>query len=306
MVITIYPKLQFTYTRFFSGQPCYKTSLNMEAKTMQPGFFNHLLLISLFELKRAFATRKGILSLVTFAVVWYFILLYPLRFAAELLVQEKSLKQDFGFLDFIGFGSIQHWSIPEFGVFWHFALIIFPMLSITLAADQTSSDRERGTLRFIVMRSSRDRIFFGRFAGVMVIQALLIGATAFSTFAMALYRDATLLSSALPNVLVLIVNLILVVLPFTAMMAALSAQVKSARQATVWAILIWTFMTGIISGFAYYLPVLAFLKFLIPGYQLSDLTQLSGWQTLQLAYIPVLQGLILLAFGRWIMARQAL
>lgn len=26
---------------------------------MQPGFFNHLLLISLFELKRTFATRKG-------------------------------------------------------------------------------------------------------------------------------------------------------------------------------------------------------------------------------------------------------
>ncbi|MGZ5008669.1 MAG: ABC transporter permease subunit [Methylobacter sp.] len=273
---------------------------------MQPGFFNHLLLIGLFELKRAFATRKGLLSLLAFAVVWYFILLYPLRFAAELVAQEKGLKPDFGFFDFIGFGSIQNWAIPEFGVFWHLALIIFPMLSITLAADQTSSDRERGTLRFIVMRSSRDRIFFGRFAGVMVIQALLITATAFSTFALALYRDATLLSPALPDLLVLIVNLMLVVLPFTALMATLSAQVKSARQATVWAILIWTFLAGIINGFAYYLPALAFLKLLIPGYQLAELTRLSGWQTLQLAYIPLLQSLMLLAFGRWVMARQAL
>jgi hypothetical protein len=278
----------------------------MEAKTMQPGFFNHLLLISLFELKRTFATQKGLLFLTTFAVVWYFILLYPLRFAAELLVQEKGLKQDFGFLDFIGLGSIHNWPIPEFGVFWQLALIIFPILSITLAADQTSSDRERGTLRFIVLRSSRDRIFFGRFAGVMVIQALLITAAAFSTFALALYRDTTLFSSALPNLLVLIVNLIFVILPFTAMMAALSAQVKSARQATLWAILIWTFLAGIINGFAYYLPALDFLKLLIPGYQLAELTRLSGWHTLQLAYIPLLQGLILLALGRWIMARQAL
>jgi hypothetical protein len=278
----------------------------MEAKTMQPGFFNHLLLISLFELKRTLATRKGLLSLLTFAVVWYFILLYPLRFTAELLAQEKGLKQGFGILDFFGFGSIQNWPIPEFGVFWHLALIIFPMLSITLAADQTSSDRERGTLRFIAMRSSRDRIFFGRFAGVMVIQALLITAAAFSTFALALYRDATLFSPALPDLLVLIVNLILVVLPFTALMATLSAQVKSARQATLWAILIWTFLAGIINGFAYYLPALAFLKLLIPGYQLAELTRLSGWQTLQLAYIPLLQSVILLAFGRWIMARQAL
>ena len=273
---------------------------------MRPGFFNHFLLICQFEIKRGFATRKGLLSLVTFAVVWYVILLYPLRFAAELLLQEKGLMQYSSFFDFIGFGSIQHWPIPEFGVFWQFALIIFPMLSITLAADQTCSDRERGTLRFIVLRSSRDSLFFGRFAGVMVIQALLISATALSTLALVLYRDATLFSSALPDLLAITVNLILAVLPFTAMMAALSALVKSARQATVWAILIWTFLAGIISVFAYYLPALSFFKFLVPGYQLSNLAQLSGWQTLQLAYVPLLQSLILLSLGRWIMARQAL
>jgi hypothetical protein len=292
---------------FFLNNPKINSIPIMEkVKIMRPVFFNHLLLISQFELKRGFATRKGILSLVTFAVVWYFILLYPLRFAAELLVQEKGLMQDFSFFDFIGFGSIQQWPIPEFGVFWHFALIIFPMLSITLAADQTCSDRERGTLRFIVLRSSRDSLFFGRFAGVMVIQALLISATALSTLALVLYRDATLFSSTLPDLLAITVNLILAVLPFTAMMAALSAKVKSVRQATVWAILIWTFLAGIISVFAYYLPALAFFKFLVPGYQLSDLAQLSGWQTLQLAYVPLLQSLILLALGRWIMVRQAL
>ena len=272
---------------------------------MHPGFFNHLLLISQFELKRGFATRKGLLSLVTFAVVWYFILLYPLRFAAELLMQEKGLSNSV-FLILLGFGSIQQWPIPEFGVFWQFALLIFPMLSITLAADQTCSDRERGTLRFIVLRSSRNSLFFGRFAGFMVIQALLISASALGTLALVLYRDTTLFSSALPDLLAITVNLILAVLPFTAMMAALSAKVKSARQATVWAILIWTFLAGIISGFAYYLPALTFFKFLVPGYQLSDLAQLSGWQTLQLAYVPLLQSLILLSLGRWIMARQAL
>jgi hypothetical protein len=273
---------------------------------MRPGFFNQLLLISQFELKRGFTTRKGLLSLVTFAVVWYFILLYPLRFAADFLVQENGFKQDVSFLDFIGFGSLQQWPIPECGVYWQFALLIFPMLSITLAADQTCSDRERGTLRFIVVRSSRDSVFFGRFTGVMVIQALLICATAFSTLALVLYRDATLFSSALADLFVITVNLILAVLPFTAMMAVLSAKVTSARQATLWAILIWTFLAGIISVFAYYLPALAFLKSLVPGYQLSDLAKLSGWRTLQLSYIPLLQSFVLLTLGRWLMARQAL
>ncbi len=273
---------------------------------MPSGFFNQLLLISQFELKRGFATRKGLLSVVTFGVVWYFILLYPLRFAADLLVQEKGLQHNSSFLDFIGFGSLQNWPIPEFGVYWQFALLIFPILCITIAADQTSSDRERGTLRFIVLRSSRHSVFFGRFAGAMAIQALLIGATAISTLILVLYRDATLFSSAIPNLFVILVNVTLAVLPFTAMMAALSAKVKSARQATLWAILIWMFLAGILSGLAHYLPALDFFKFLIPGYQLSDLAQLSEWQTLRLTYIPLLQSLVLLALGRWIMARQAL
>ena len=273
---------------------------------MSPSFFRQLLLISQFELKRGFATRKGLLSVVTFGVVWYFILLYPLRFVADLLVQGKGLQHNTGFLDFIGFSPLQLWPIPEFGVYWQFALLIFPMLSITVAADQTSSDRERGTLRFIVLRSSRDSLFFGRFAGAMALQAILICATAFSVLVLVVYRDISLFITALPDFAVIIVNVTLAVLPFTAMMAALSAKVKSARQATLWAILIWTFLAGIISGLAYYLPVLDVFKYLIPGYQLSDLAQLSEWQTLQLAYIPLLQSLVLLALGRWIMARQAI
>jgi len=273
---------------------------------MPPDFINQLLLISQFELKRGFATRKGLLAVATFGTMWYFILLYPLQFAADLLVQEKVLQPNSSLLDFIGFGSFQHWPIPEFGVYWQFALLIFPMLSITVAADQTSSDRERGTLRFIALRSSRDSLFFGRFAGAMAIQAILICATAISVLVLVLYRDVTLISSALPDLFAIIVNVTLAVLPFTAMMAALSAKVKSARQATLWAILIWTFLAGIINGFAYYLTALDFFKWLIPGYQLSDLAQLSEWQTLQLASIPLLQSLVLLALGRWIMMRQVL
>ncbi len=273
---------------------------------MPTGFFKQLLLITRFELKRSFATPKGLLFVVTFGVVWYFILLYPLRFAADLLLQEKDLKHDFGFFDVIGFVSLKQWQIPEFSVFWQFALLIFPMLSITVAADQTCSDRDRGTLRFIVMRSSRDGLFFGRFAGAIAMQALLICATAISILLLVLYRDVTLFSSALLALFIITINVILAVLPFTAMMAVLSITVKSPRQATLWAILIWTFFAGIISGLAYYLPALDFFKLLIPGNQLSDLAQLSEWQTLQLAYIPLLQSLVLLALGRWMMARQAL
>ncbi len=273
---------------------------------MKPGFFSHLLTICQFELKRLFLTRKGLLYLVTFTIVWYFILIYPIRFAADLFDQSQNSMNSAGFLQFIGFASLLNWKIPEFGVYWRCALFMFPMLCIIISSDQTCSDRERGTLRFLVLRANRDSLFFGRFAGAMLTQALLVIATLFSTLVLAIYRDIDLLSAAFNSAIAIAVNLLITLLPFTAMMAALSATVKSARQSTMWAILIWSFMAGVISGLSYYLPTLEILKVLIPGYQMSELSKLSEWQPLQLAYIPLLQSVVLLAIGRWIMFRQSL
>ncbi len=269
-------------------------------------FINQLLLICQFELKRLFSTRKGLLYLITFAVVWYFILVYPIRFASNLLGQGQDSMQMNRFFEFLGFGSLLNWQIPEFGVYWRFALLLFPMLSVIIAADQTCSDRERGTLRFLALRVSRDGLFFGRFTAAMVIQTVLILASLFTTLGLAIYRDGSMLPEAFNSLLIISVNLIVVLLPFTALMATLSVTVKSARQASTWAILIWTFLSGIISALAMYLPALSTLKILIPGYQMSKLAQLAEWQTLQLAHIPLLQTIVLLCIGRWIMSRQTL
>jgi ABC-type transport system involved in multi-copper enzyme maturation permease subunit len=273
---------------------------------MTPSFFSQLLLICQFELKRLFFTRKGLLYLITFAVVWYFILLYPIRYAANFLEQGQGSSHRGGFFDFLGFGSLLNWQIPEFGVYWRFALVMFPLLCVVITADQTCSDRERGTLRFLALRVSRDGLFFGRFIGAIATQAVLIVATLLTTLALTIFRDANLLSMAVNSAMAIMVNVIVVLLPFTAMMAALSATVKSTRQVMVWAILIWSFLSGIISGLSSYLPALNTLKILIPGYQMSGLAQLAEWQTLQLAYIPLLQTIVLLALGRWIMSRQTL
>ena len=273
---------------------------------MPPNFFNSLLLICQFELKRLFSTRKGLLYIITFVVVWYFILLYPIRFASDLLGRQQDLGHGSVFFEFIGFGSLMNWQVPEFGVYWRFALIMFPMLCIMITADQTCSDRERGTFRFLTLRISRGELFFGRFMGAMVIQAILIVTTLMTTLALAIYRDGSLLTVAFNSSIAIAVNLIIILLPFTAMMAALSATVKSAKQSTVWAILIWSFLAGIISGLSSYIPALDILKILIPGYQMTELAQLSEWQPIQLAYVPLLQTLVLLIIGHWIMWRQPL
>jgi ABC-type transport system involved in multi-copper enzyme maturation permease subunit len=273
---------------------------------MTPGFPNHLLLICQFELKRLFFTRKGLLYLITFSLVWCFILFYPIRLASNLLGQGRYPGHNSSFFEFLGFGSLLNWQVPEFGVYWHFALILFPSLCVIIAADQTSSDRERGTLRFLALRAGRDSIFFGRFLGVMTTQLVLILATVLTTLIFAVVRNPDIFPTVLNSVSAITINLILVLLPFTAMMAVLSATFKSAKQATVWAILIWFFLSGIIGSLSSYLPALNTLKILIPGYQMTELSQLSEWQTLELAYIPLLQTAVLLFIGRWIMWRQPL
>lgn len=273
---------------------------------MIPGFLKHLTLICRFELNRLFATRKGLLYLITFALIWYFILLYPIRFASDFLGQQQNTLEGASFFQFIGFGSLLNWKIPELGVYWQFSLVLFPLLTVMSSADQTCSDRERGTLRFLCLRVSRDRLFFGLFSSIMLVQAILIFASLLSTLALITFRDATLLSIAFESAMAIFLSLVIVLLPFTAMMAALSAAVQSARLATVWAILIWSFLAWLISIFSAYLPILSSLKLLIPGYQMSALSQLAEWQTLQLAYIPLLQTIVLLSIGRWIMHRQSL
>jgi hypothetical protein len=272
---------------------------------MKNPFIKHLTLISQFELQRLFTTRRGLLNLAAFSAVWCLILIYPIRFAADFYSQSQSANGS-SLLDFIGFGSLLNWQTPEFGVYWRFALYLFPMLSIMIASDQTSSDRERGTLRFLTLRTSRDSLFFGRFSGAIVIQLLLILVTLASTLLLIIYREGTLTSSSLNSASAIAINLIIILLPFIALMATLSAAVKSAKQATVWAILILTFLTGLINITSSYLPIIDSLKMLIPGYQMTTLAQLSEWEPLQLAYIPIIQTLVLLAVGRWIMVKQDL
>lgn len=271
--------------------------------------FNRLqvgLLICQFELKRAFKTKKGLLSLVTFFLVWYFVLRYPIRYAADFLSHQDNLMFGGRVLELIGLPELFQWKVPELGVYWHVSLVLFPLLVIMTAGNQTCADKERGTLRFLCLRVSRGSIFFGRFLGVIIIQILLIAFTLLSAVMLAIYRDGSLIYEAFNSSAAVIINLVIALLPFAALMAALSVSVKSGRLATVWAILIWSFLTGVIGLLSSYLPSIIFLNIFIPGYQLSELSHLIGWQALQLAYIPLLQSAVLLSLGYWMMSRQKL
>ncbi|MEM7293559.1 MAG: ABC transporter, partial [Pseudomonadota bacterium] len=121
--------------------------------------------------------------------------------------------------------------------------------------------------------------------------------------AMATMRDVDLLSPAIALSALIGVNLIIVLLPYTALMALVSTIARSARQATVYAIILWIAMALVINWVVPRVPEIAFVEWFLPGSQLYELLQREGWDTLSLVHIPALQSVVLLFLGRTLMRR---
>ena len=276
-------------------------------ESVQPyNSIRNLWIISRFELVRLFQTPRGLMSIAAFAIIWYFILRYPILKAAQFLAIpgfKESVGDTFGQ---VGLSNLLEWPVAEFTVFWLFALFLFPIFTLMITADQTSSDRSRGTLRFLTLRTSRDSIFFGRFIGQLMIQGLLITGVLVATFVMAIWNNTDNWLPALNSAVTMGVNLMIVILPFTAMMAFFSATVRSSRLAIIIAIICWGVSLGLINYLSYKWPGLDFLIYIIPGKQLPELIQSNNWDTLKHATLPLIQAGVLLLIGRTVVTRSSL
>ena len=277
-------------------------------KTVTPrSSISGAILLAKFELKKILFSTRGLVALAAFALVWFLILWYPVKHASVYLFS-PDFKQLLSAL--FGESSVSElfsWKVAEMAILWVAALYLFPLFSIFVSADQFASDKTRGTFRFLTLRANRDTLFFGRVAGYLFIQAILLAFTLFATLLLIAYRDPNLLPSAVGSLLFIFVNIMIVLLPYTALMAILSLYANSARQATIYAILLLagiSIVNGIIN---YYLPSLsAVLQWIVPGAQLSMMINTHGFSSLPIAAIPLIQAAVLLLLGRTYMARIAI
>jgi ABC-type transport system involved in multi-copper enzyme maturation permease subunit len=271
-----------------------------------PSSLSSIGIIAKFELVRLFQTPRGLMSIAAFAIVWYFILKEAVHPGAQFVSMPFVKEPMTEVLPQLGLSNLLEWPVVEFVVFWLFALFLFPMFTVMITADQTSSDRSRGTLRFLTLRTSRDSIFFGRFIGQLIIQALLIIGVMTATLAMSVWNNADNFAPGLNSALIMGVNLLIVVLPFTAMMAFFSALVKSSRLAIILAIIACGATSGLVGYLIYKMPSLNFLTYIIPGNQLFELVQSNDWETLNHSLVPFAQAAVFLFLGRTVVARSSL
>lgn len=271
-----------------------------------PSALSHIWLLARFEMTKRFSSRSGIIALIAFIMVWSIILIYPVKEAASIIMQPS-------FKEFIAavFGpttldQLFNWKVAEFAVFWVAALYLFPLFSIFISADQFSSDKQRGTLRFISLRVSRNSLFLGRFIGQVLIQSMLILLTLVAAIALIMSRDSNLLLPAFNTAMFIFANVLIVVLPYIAMMALLSIIANSARQASIFAVILWIIVSLIITLVNVQFPGFDTISYLLPGSQLSDMVNTQGLAAFAYTPIPLLQTVAILLIGRMVMQRSAL
>lgn len=261
--------------------------------------------IASFELNRLFLTQRGWVTLGAFALLWFFLFRYGVLKGAELMQSEMFQDMAASAFGTMGFGEIYQWPMAELAVYWLIGIFIFPVLALTLSADQTASDRERGTLRFLVLRSSRAEVLFGRLLGQAMILAFLTGSTLVISWILGGIKQPDQLVAVVPQLVSLWFHLLISLLPFLCLMALLNSFLTSARQSLLLASLILGLGHMMVILVSYYVPVLDNLYYLIPGNDFSSILSQPG-SSVQGYLQPVLQTAGLSAIAWFISRRSSL
>lgn len=265
-----------------------------------------ILVLAQDEVMRLFSTRRGLVALFGFLLIWVAVLYYGILPAAALL-QDAAQS---GILEFLfprlGLQAWENWPAPELAVYWVATLYLLPFFALIASADQTASDRSRGTLRYLVLRCSRVEIFLGRFLGQCIIMFLVVAATLSTVLVVVAVYNPDKLAATLAKVPMIVFNLELVLAPYVALMALVSVLAKSARQATLYAFILWITVSLLVGYLQAKFGPLALLDWALPGSQISQLLRLTNWETLNFAAIPAVHTLIFLGIGAILMRQKDL
>ncbi|WP_064664061.1 ABC transporter permease [Pseudoalteromonas sp. MQS005] len=258
-----------------------------------------------FELVRMFLTKRGLIALAAFALVWLVILRYPIGQAVGIISSPdfEQIARDIS--GSIGLNKLLDWPEAEFAMYWLIALYSFPVFSLFICSDQTVGDRERGTLRFLSLRSTRFEILFGRFLGQLAVLTCLVGITLVATLAVLGFRDPSLLAGGVGRAVSIFLILIVTFAPFVALMSLINTFASSSRLSIVLAILYFT-AGGIIVGLLeWQIPALSVLDYLFPGVQIELLAR-QNLPLLSALAIPLVQTAVLLVVAQRVFARSSL
>jgi ABC-type transport system involved in multi-copper enzyme maturation permease subunit len=258
-----------------------------------------------FELVRMFLTKRGLIAMAAFALVWLLILRYPIGQAVSIISAPNFEQMARDISGSIGLSKLLDWPEAEFAMYWLIALYSFPLFAIFISSDQTVGDRERGTLRFLSLRSTRFEILFGRFLGQLGVLACLLAITLVATLGVLGYREPSLLMGGLSRAVSIFIIMVVVLSPFVALMSLINTFARSSRLAIVLAILYFAGGGIIVGILAWQVPALNALDYLFPGVN-SKLLAGQNLPVLSALGVPLIQSAVFIAIAHRIFTRSSL
>ncbi len=259
-----------------------------------------------FELTRLFLTKRGGILLLAFAIIWFMIFKYPILEASNILSNSSFGENVSAFSQQLNLQHLIEWNYGELAIYWLFAVFAFPISAVLMSSDQIASDANRGTLRFILLRSSRNQLLFGRFLGQLLILISLISMTLLTAFIMGITRDSSLAVGALDDAFFVGLNLLVISMPFIAVTSLLNIVLKSSKLSIVMIIIVLPIFHGLISYLSYFHQSLEHLLLILPGIQLIDSVQMPHIELSATTMVPLIQTVIYLTAAQFLLARRAL
>ena len=274
-------------------------------RTVQPNAFYTVWLFAKFELTRLLFTKRGLFLLTSLATVWFFILDFLIYESVQLLRDPLLREQISAWFGEVQLDYLLQWSYAELAVYWLIGVFTFPFMAILMSSDQIASDIKRGTVRFLLLRSTRSQLLLGRFFGKTLIITIMIILSVLATLAMGINRDASQIVASTPQLALIIFNLFLLSLPYIALMSLLNAYFQSSKSSLLFAFIIIPFISSLIGYLAAYIPLAEYLLYLLPGVQLTDTIQLADFHASSLV-IPLLQTIGYLLLTQQVLVRKSL
>jgi len=267
--------------------------------------YSRLFTITHFELARLFASKRGITVLSAFACVWFLIFYYVIASSAEYISSEgfkEIVQQGFGRLNLL---TLLEWELPELSVFWLISAYILPFFALLLSSDQTCSDRERGTLRFVLLRSSRQELLYGRFLGQLMIISILILITLIASLLFSFFNQQTITLASINVSFIILLKLILISMPFIASMSLINVFVKSAKMSLVIYLLMYVGIATLINVVSAVLVDVSFLFAVLPGEQIKAVVGFEG-NALNNYFFPLIQTIVYLAIAQYLFRKASI
>jgi hypothetical protein len=266
--------------------------------------FQHIAVLARYELAKSFASARGVLFLVLYGIIWFWILWKLSEGWATYLASPEGNTIAGWILDATVAKHLFVDNPATLSAFLLLALTLIPVFVLWGAGDQTASDIGSKHLRFLIPRCGRLDIYVGRFVGAVLF---------IFAFHLIIVAIATAISGATdPNdgaeVFAFGMRAALITLfyalPYVALMSFVGALTGSAPIAVLTAISGYTIVAVIANLAALSWPAAAYLGYLTPAPLKSSLLTgetgdiLVGGAAL-LAYTAVY-----FAAGWWVIRRR--